>query len=282
MSGRERERNQLRVATLQLNSVDSIEQNIQEILKKSQKLKDPVDLICLPENALYLRLDSKTELPRLNAGSMDWSVLQKIADEKDAGLMIGSVPWEQDQVLYNSTLFFKPDGKGPEVLYHKIHLFSVDVPGAPAVRETDFFKHGDAPYILDWRGWKIGLAICYDIRFGELFVHYAKQGVDLILAPSSFLVPTGKVHWHILLRARAIETQSYIVAAAQAGQHRSTVKPGIVRETYGHSLVVDPWGQVLIDHTLEQDVSTIVLDRALIDKVREQIPMAGHRRFRLV
>lgn len=281
MSGREGKRDQLRVATLQLNSVDSVTQNTKEILKKSQQIKDPVDLICLPENALFLRLDSKTSLPRMNENSIDWAPFQKLADEKDAGLMIGSVPWEQDEILYNSTLFFRPGGKGPEVLYHKIHLFSVDVPGAPAVRETDFFKHGDAPYILDWRGWKIGLSICYDIRFGELFVYYAKQGVDLILVPSSFLVPTGKVHWHTLLKARAIETQSYVVAAAQAGEHRSTLRPEITRETYGHSLVIDPWGQVLIDHTLEQEVSTIVLERSLIDKVRGQIPMAGHRRFRL-
>lgn len=282
MSGREGINDQLRVATLQLNSIDSVEQNIEEIIKKASKITDPVDLICLPENALFLRLDSKTALPPLNHKNLDWSPLQKIADEKNAGLMVGSVPWEQDGVLYNSTLFFRPGGNGPEVLYHKIHLFSVDVPGAPPVRETDFFKHGDAPYILDWRGWKIGLAICYDVRFGELFVHYAKSGVDLILVPSSFLVPTGKVHWHTLLKARAIETQSYVVAAAQAGVHRSALKPDIARETYGHSLVVDPWGQVLIDHQLSQDVSTIVLERSMIDKVRSQIPMAGHRRFRLI
>lgn len=282
MSGREGINNQLRVATLQLNSVDSIEQNIQEITKKAAKIKDPVDLICLPENALFLRLDSKTSLPALNRKSLDWSPLQKIADEKDAGLMVGSVPWEQGGVLYNSTLFFKPQAKDFEVLYHKIHLFSVDVPGAPPVRETDFFKHGDAPYILNWRDWKIGLAICYDVRFAELFVHYAKQAVDVILIPSSFLVPTGKVHWHILMRARAIETQSYVVAAAQAGVHKSTVRPEVSRETYGHSLVVDPWGQVLVDHELSKDVSTIVLERGQIDKVRSQIPMAGHRRFRLL
>lgn len=282
MSGRQGNHNQLRVATLQLNSVDSVEQNIQEIIKKAAKISDPVDLICLPENALFLRLDSKTGLPGLNHNNLDWSPLQKIADEKDAGLMVGSVPWEQDGALYNSTLFFRPGGKSLEVLYHKIHLFSVDVPGAPPVRETDFFKHGDAPYILEWRGWKIGLAICYDIRFGELFVHYAKNAVDLILVPSSFLVPTGKVHWHTLLKARAIETQSYVVAAAQAGVHRSTVKSEIARETYGHSLIVDPWGQVLMDHELKQDVSTIVLERSMIDKVRGQIPMAGHRRFRLI
>ena len=280
MSGREGKYDQLRVAIVQLNSVDSIEKNIQEIVNKAGKITDPVDLICLPENAVYLRLDSKTQFPLVDEKTVDWGPLQKLADQKDAGLMVGSAPWTQDGVMYNSTLFFRPGGKGPEVLYHKMHLFSVDVPGAPPVRETDFFKHGDQPYILEWRGWKIGLAICYDVRFGELFIHYAKQGVDLILVPSSFLVPTGKVHWHTLLKARAIETQSYVVAAAQAGQHQSTVKPEITRETYGHSLAVDPWGQVIVDHELKQDVSTIVLEHSLIEKVRRQIPMAGHRRLR--
>lgn len=281
MSGRERECDRLRVAILQLNSVDSVEKNIQEILKKAAKITEPVDLICLPENSLFLRLDSKTALPRLNAQSLDWSVFQKLADEKDAGIMLGSVPWEQDGDLFNSTLFFRPGGKGLEVLYHKVHLFDVDVPGAPAVRESDVFKHGDKACVLDWRGWKLGLTICYDLRFSDLFLYYAKQAVDVILVPSSFLVPTGKAHWHTLLKARAIESQAYIVAAAQAGEHRSSSKPDLVRETYGHSLVVDPWGQVIVDHELKQDVSTIVLEKALIEKVRRQIPMAGHRRFRV-
>lgn len=280
MSGRQGKHDQLRVAILQLNSVDSVEKNFQQILAKAAKIQDPVDLICLPENALYLRLDSTSTLPRMTAQSVDFSSLQRLADEKDAGVMVGSVPWEQDGHLYNSTLFFRPGGRGPEPLYHKMHLFDVDVPGAPAVRESDSFKHGGEPFILNWRGWKIGLAICYDVRFGELFIHYAKQGVDLILVPSSFLVPTGKVHWHTLLKARAIETQAYVVAAAQAGQHISTLNPATVRETYGHSLVVDPWGQVLVDLELKQDVSTIVLEKSMIDKVRGQIPMAGHRRFR--
>ena len=127
--------------------------------------------------------------------------------------------------------------------YEKIHLFDIELDGLSPVRETDLFKHGKFPSVFKVRGWEIGQAICYDLRFAELFLEYAKQGVDLVLVPAAFLVETGRAHWEVLLRARAIESQCYIVAAAQAGKHLGC--QGGHRMTYGHSLAIDPWGTVI-------------------------------------
>ncbi|NJM10425.1 MAG: hypothetical protein HC883_06135 [Bdellovibrionaceae bacterium] len=176
--------------------------------------------------------------------------------------------------MKNSTILFEA-GKGPRVVYTKVHLFDVDVEGAPPVRESELFVNGDHPAILDFHGWKIGLSICYDLRFAELYLNYA-QAVDLILVPSAFLVPTGEAHWHTLLRARAIEAQAYVAAPAQGGEHGSGDQ---FRSTYGHSLVVDPWGRVVVDMKLETGLQTVELVREAIEKVRRQIPMKSHRRL---
>jgi nitrilase len=129
---------------------------------------------------------------------------------------------------------------------------------------------------MELKGWKIGLSICYDLRFSELFLTYAKQAVDLILVPSAFLVPTGRAHWHVLLRARAIEAQAYVLAAAQGGKH---ISGKAQRETFGHTLAVGPWGEVISE--LEEAPGHIIIELRpeSITKVREQIPMDGHRRL---
>ena len=136
-------------------------------------------------------------------------------------------------------------------------------------------QNGSKTKIIELDGWKIGLSICYDLRFAELFLAYRQAGVDLILIPSAFTVPTGRAHWEILLRARAIESQCYVAAAAQAGDHEGA------RSTYGHSMIIGPWGQILSQRTTEDQprILGVRLDRSEIEKVRQQIPMASHVRL---
>jgi predicted amidohydrolase len=155
-------------------------------------------------------------------------------------------------------------------------LFDVEVAGAPPVRESDYFNGGSEARVVEIDGWKFGLSICYDLRFAELYLRYAREKADVILVPSAFLVPTGEAHWHVLLRARAIEAQCFVAAPAQSGEHHSDSQ---VRKTYGHSLVVDPWGKVLAELKESPQIQVVELDRELITKARRQIPMGGHRRL---
>ena len=160
-----------------------------------------------------------------------------------------------------------------------MHLFDVDVKGHVAVKESEDYQRGLKPCVKNFLDWKIGLSICYDLRFSELYSYYASKQVDLIVVPSAFLVPTGRAHWHVLLRARAIECQAYVVAPAQCGAHMGLNKDK--RYSFGHSLIIDPWGEIVceaggaIPEVLQAD-----LDKASILRVREQIPMQQHRHFR--
>jgi deaminated glutathione amidase len=204
-----------------------------------------------------------------------WEKFKDWAKAERCEILVGSVPFKESGFISNATV--RVTANAVSCVYRKIHLFDVDVKGAPPVRESDNFKHGTATNIIEIKGWKIGLTICYDLRFSELFAKYARAGVHLILVPSAFLVPTGKAHWHILLRARAIESQAFVVAAAQSGTHKSGK---LKRQTYGHSLVVEPWGQILRESKKAgPDAFVVELDPTALTRVREQIPMADHRRL---
>jgi deaminated glutathione amidase len=156
--------------------------------------------------------------------------------------------------------------------YDKIHLFDVDLPTGESWRESALYQRGDKAVLV--KGTPIGslgLTICYDLRFPALFATLAEAGADVIAVPAAFTVPTGKAHWDILLRARAIEAGCFIVAAAQTGHHEDG------RNTYGHSLVIDPWGEVLLDMGNEGGVGFAEIDLARISEVRGRIPALSHR-----
>jgi predicted amidohydrolase len=281
MSGSQLERAEtLEVALFQLKSVDDVDSNLQSIFKLLKSVEDlPPDLICLPENALFLRLREGTPIPAIAVDELavrrlsDWSV------KFGPVIHVGSVALQRDEKLYNSSLLITPDG-GVRDSYQKIHLFDVDVEGHKPVRESDVFAHGSLPSTFAVKGWKFGNTICYDLRFSELFLHYAKQGVDALMIPSAFLVPTGKAHWEVLTRARAIESQAYVLAAAQGGAHRG--RDGAVRETWGHSSLIDPWGRVLTVAPDGADQSLVLrgqLSAQVLKSVRAQIPIQNHRRL---
>jgi nitrilase len=265
-----------RLGVAQITSTDRIESNLAQIEKLfMQAVGEAADLVVFPENSLYFRIRSGDAVTGLVWNGPEMQHLQKIVDLHKTPLMVTTAMKADDGAkLSNSTLFFQP-GKAPTSPYAKIHLFDVDVEGAPRVRESDFFHGGSEPRMVEIKGWKFGLSICYDLRFAELYLRYA-QKADVILIPSAFLVPTGEAHWHVLLRARAIETQCFVAAPAQSGEHRSDSQ---VRKTYGRSMVVDPWGKVLAELKESPQIQVIELDRELILQARRQIPMEGHRRL---
>jgi predicted amidohydrolase len=157
--------------------------------------------------------------------------------------------------------------------YDKMHLFDVDLPTGESWRESNTYRAGEHPVVVNGTPvGKLGLTICYDLRFPMLFARIAEADADVIAVPAAFTVPTGKAHWHTLLRARAIEAGLYVVAAAQVGRHEDG------RSTFGHSLVIDPWGEVLLDMGEETGIGFADVELSKISEVRSRIPALNHRR----
>lgn len=157
--------------------------------------------------------------------------------------------------------------------YDKIHLFDVDLPTGESWRESAIYRAGDNAVVVNGTPvGKLGLTICYDLRFPMLFARIAEADADVIAVPAAFTVPTGRAHWHTLLKARAIEAGLFVIAAAQVGRHEDG------RQTFGHSLVVDPWGEVLLDMGEDVGVGFAEIDLARIPEVRSRIPALNHRR----
>jgi predicted amidohydrolase len=174
--------------------------------------------------------------------------------------------------LANRSFVIDPRGE-IRARYDKIHLFDVDLPSGESWRESAVYKHGsEAVVVTGTPVGTLGLTICYDLRFPALFARLAEAGADLIAVPAAFTVPTGRAHWEVLLRARAIEAGLFVVAAAQAGHHEDG------RNTYGHSLVVDPWGEVLVDMGEGPGVAFADIELSRITDVRGRVPALSHRR----
>lgn len=269
--------NKFKLGVAQLTSIDDVRANLTHIERLYlEAVRKDADLAVFPENSLYLRIRSAGAIEGLNLAGAEAAQLDKLVAKHGTPLMLTTPVAATGGKAHNSTVLFQR-GLPARVLYSKIHLFDVDVAGAPPVRESDGFHRGVEPAVVEIDGWKFGLSICYDLRFSELFVRYA-QKVDAILIPSAFLVPTGEAHWHVLVRARAIECQCFVAAPAQSGEHVS-VQGGSGRSTFGHSLVVDPWGKIITELTRGPEMHVTELNRELIEKTRRQIPMSGHRRL---
>lgn len=156
--------------------------------------------------------------------------------------------------------------------YDKMHLFDVDLSTGESWRESNAYTAGEKPVIAESPLGPMGLSVCYDVRFPDLYSRLAREGARVFAVPAAFTVPTGKAHWLILLRARAIESAAFVIAAAQAGRHEDG------RETFGHSLVIDPWGEVLLDMGEEEGLGFADLDMGRVDEVRRQVPVHLNRR----
>ncbi|MFZ5746717.1 MAG: carbon-nitrogen hydrolase family protein [Pseudomonadota bacterium] len=168
---------------------------------------------------------------------------------------------------------FVIDGTGAiRARYDKMHLFDVDLPTGESWRESATYAPGEGPVTVDTPLGRLGLAICYDLRFPDLFRALSNAGATLLALPAAFTRPTGAAHWHILLRARAIEAAAFVIAAAQTGEHADG------RATYGHSLAIDPWGEVLLDMGEPAGIGFAEIDQARVDAARARVPVLRHRR----
>jgi len=198
--------------------------------------------------------------------------LRAVAAARRVSVVIGSLAiLRDDGRIANRCFVIQPDG-AVVAHYDKLHLFDVDLPNGDRYRESASFAAGDVVQAVEFDWGVLGLSICYDVRFPNLFAALAGAGAGLISVPAAFTVPTGEAHWHVLLRARAIETGAYVVAAAQTGVHADG------RETYGHSLVIDPWGRVVADMGTEAGTLRVDIDLALVADARARIPNLRHAR----
>ena len=233
------------------------------------------DMLFTPEMSGLLDRDRRRAAAHLHDEAGDPVLAEVCAAAGRAGLWVNlgslALAGGADGRLVNRG--FVIDDRGAiRARYDKIHLFDVDLPSGESWRESAAYAPGERSVIAATPWAKIGLSICYDIRFPDLYRALSDAGAELLSIPAAFTVPTGRAHWHVLLRARAIEAGAFVVAAAQSGEHEDG------RATFGHSLVVDPWGQVLLDMGEEEGVGFADLDMGRLIDVRARVPALRHRR----
>jgi len=232
-------------------------------------------MLFTPEMSGMLDRDRDRALGKANAETDDevLKAVREAARETGIWVHLGSLALKGEGGKLTNRGFVI-DGQGEvRARYDKIHLFDVDLPTGESWRESAMYDAGKEAVIVSGTPvGKLGLTICYDLRFPELFQRLSEAGAEVIAVPAAFTVPTGRAHWQVLMRARAIEAELFIVAAAQAGRHEDG------RETYGHSLVADPWGEIVLDMGGEPGLAFAELDLARIADVRSRIPVHQHRR----
>jgi len=279
------------VAAVQMTSTDDVEANLDRCRKLvSDAAAAGASLIGLPENFAYLGPDQDhraalaEDLPSRDApgtGGPILTAMRQLARSVGAWLLLGGFPERaaaqssaspaRNRIRNTAVLL---DGNGEiAALYRKVHLFDVDVPGGRSFRESETVEPGSEPVVAQTPLGGLGLTICYDLRFPELYRALAARDARIIAVPSAFTMETGKDHWHVLLRARAIENQVYVVAPAQFGSH------GGNRRSYGHALVIDPWGTVLAECGDHEGFALGRIEPGYQDKIRATFPALRHRRL---
>lgn len=262
----------MKITLVQMNSQDDIEENMKVVAEGVRRASadDNADLVVLPEYFAYLDDDP---IRRQASGAAFAEIAQRLSElarRHGVALHAGSLVEPRHERFYNTTLVF--DASGAEIArYSKIHLFDVDSPDGTAHRESDFVTGGRDVVTYKIGALTIGCAICYDIRFPELFRKLRDQGADIIMVPAAFTLATGKDHWEVLVRARAIETQTYIVAPGQVDRFADGR-----RQSWGHSMVVDPWGHLIAQASDGVGTISARIDQSYIAKVRAAIPVAKH------
>jgi len=269
----------MKVSLVQMNSVSDKAANIaaaRALIERAVAEEAP-DWVLLPEQfdwAGGLKGDKAANAEPMPGGPA-YAMTQALAAKHrifiHAGSIMEKIPG--DERIHNTSVVFNRDGE--EIArYRKIHLFDVTTPDGAAYRESATVKAGDAVVTYDCEGVTIGCSICYDLRFPDLFQALAERGAQVIALPAAFTLQTGKDHWETLLRARAIETETYVCASAQTG---SFMAGNELRQTYGHSLVADPWGHVVAKASDGVGIVSTRLDMAVLDRVRRMIPVAQHK-----
>ena len=262
-------------AAIQMNSTAEVERNLDTAERLvSAAARRGAQLVGLPENFAFLRSEGQ---PVPEAQTLDGAWVRRMGElsrRHRLTLLLGSVPEriEGEARVYNTSVLLGPDGR-TLATYRKIHLFDIDLPGLEHLKESRAVRPGEALVVADTPAGRIGLSICYDVRFPEMYRRLSRDGARVLAVPSAFTDRTGKDHWEILLRARAIENLAYVFAPAQAGLH------GKGRASYGHAMIVDPWGAVLAQVPEGEGVAIAELDFDRQDRLRRELPALDHRRL---
>jgi predicted amidohydrolase len=260
-----------RAACAQITSTPDMAGNIATACDLVREAREAgADLVALPENVALLAPGA--DMRAAATSEADHPALAAFRDlARDTGvwLLAGSLAVRHGEKLANRSLLIDPRG-AVVARYDKIHMFDVDLPGGESYRESKNYAHGDAACLAQTPWGPLGVTICYDMRFAHLYRALAQAGAALFTVPSAFTRPTGWAHWHVLLRARAIETGGFVIAPAQCGTHYGK------RQTYGHSLIIDPWGEVLAEAGEEPGVIVAEIDMDRVAEARAMVPSLEH------
>ncbi|MEM6716428.1 MAG: carbon-nitrogen hydrolase family protein [Cyanobacteria bacterium P01_D01_bin.6] len=263
-------------AALQMTSVPDLEKNLaqaEDLIDLA--VKRGAELVTLPENFSFLGAEDEKRIRAQEICDASEQFLKKMAQRYQITLLGGGYPVPgQGGKFYNTALLVGADGS-ELTRYEKVHLFDVNVPDGNTYRESSTVISGqNLPAIHPSKQFgHLGLSVCYDVRFPELYRHLSEMGAEVIMIPAAFTAFTGKDHWQVLLQARAIENTAYVIAPAQTGFHNSR------RQSHGHAMIIDPWGIVLDDVGADVGVAIAEINPARISQVRQQMPSLQHRVF---
>ena len=265
----------MKIALIQMTSCPDVTINLVYITENIREAAGQgASFIATPENSDFMIDGAEHKI----SGAYDEAThpflpaIKNLARELQVTILLGSIAVKMGEgKLNNRSYLFAPTG---DILasYNKIHLFDVDLPNGEKRRESDMITAGDKAVMVDAGFAKIGLTICYDVRFPYLFRTLAQAGAEILTVPSAFTVPTGEIHWEVLLRARAIENGAFVIAPAQCGTHDGG------RKTYGHSMVIDPWGKVIAEAGVESTILYADINLGEVNKFRSSIPSLRHDR----
>ena len=270
MSGRK-----LKVACIQLRSSDDVDWNVRQasaLIRGAHA--EGARFIATPENTCLMAPDGGAKLEKSFSESDDPALpaFSALANELDIWLLVGSLAIKVSPgKTANRSFLIAPDGR-VAARYDKIHLFDVNLPSGETYRESNTVAPGDDAVVASLPWARIGLSVCYDLRFPQLYRALAKAGAEILMVPSAFTETTGKAHWHVLLRARAIENACFVMAPAQGGEHANG------RRTYGHSLIIGPWGEILAEGGIDPGIVAAELDLDDIGAARSRVPALNHDR----
>ena len=262
------------IACIQNCATANLEESIRDAVVLTREAHSAgAQLICLPEFFSYLHLDDsgldvapfwEREHPALHA-------FQRLSQQLETWILLGSIAvFDSHSKKKNRSILLNENGD-IVVRYDKIHMFDVNLPSGEIYRESDVFSPGSRAVVAELPWGSIGLTVCYDLRFAYLYRDLAQAGAGILTVPAAFTKTTGQAHWHVLLRSRAIETGSYVVAPCQYGNHGKA-------ETYGHSLIIDPWGRILEDGGEDRGYIIAQVDMSEVAKARQMIPALEHDR----
>lgn len=266
----------IKVALIQMKVIDNKDKNLAKAEKLINKaVKNEVDFVMLPEMFNCPYQNEKFPEYAEKEGEKSWQFLADIAQKNDIYLVGGSIPEKDNKDnIYNTSYVFNK--KGEEIAKHrKMHLFDIDVEGGQTFKESDTLTAGNEITTFTTPYGKMGIVVCYDLRFPELSALLSKKGVDFILVPGAFNMTTGPAHWELLFRSRALDNQVYTLGTAPARDKSQSYV------SYGNSIIVSPWGEVIDRLGGEEDILIAELDLDYLEKVRKELPLLKHKRYDL-